>query len=161
MDCMRQIVFLLLVPSMLLSQAAAMPHLHAGSVLAGHGWRSHVHVHQEAVRHVLHESHHHHDSHDSDEHDDGLTDNRQVPVSQSEHDADTIYVDSLNLAVGLSSVSDALHTLHTLLAWGAVACGIRIPEQAADLQPRIERRHPVDGDGYHCALHVRQCLLVI
>ena len=158
MDCMRQIVFLLLMSGMLLSQIAAMPHLHAGSALAGHGWRSHVHVHQEAVRHDLHESHHHHNSHDSDEHKDGLTDDGQVPVSQPEHDADTVYVDSLNLAVGLSSVSD---TFHALLAWGVFACGSAIPEQGVDFRLRIERQHPMHGDGYHCALHVRQCLLVI
>jgi len=88
----RRVVSLLLLPSLLLSHAAAFGHTHGDDTPAGHDQRPHVHVRLPAGH--AHGHHHrgpggHHHYHDDDETAPAVP---PPPDPLSDHDADAVFV---------------------------------------------------------------------
>lgn len=103
----RWVVLLLLLPGLLLSQAAAAGHAHGDHTPTGHSVRSHVHTLPAAAdRHHTHGHHHgpggHRHQHD-DEGDDDVTPAPMTsppqPEPPSDHDADAVFVTTDAVAV--------------------------------------------------------------
>lgn len=103
----RRVVSLLLLPGLLLSQAAAAGHTHGDHTPADHSIRPHVHTAPAVVadRHHARGHHHgpggHHHYHDED--DEGSFPSPTVPPPQAEppadHDADALFVPVVTVGV--------------------------------------------------------------
>ena len=95
----RQIVSLLLLPCVVLTQSAfAFGHTHGENEPAGHGTRAHFHT--SACPHHCHDStHHHHDAVNGNDERDGQQDDRSAPVSEHPHDSDAVYVNKVDVVV--------------------------------------------------------------
>src|SRR5262245_36881514 len=84
----RQVMSLILVPCVLLTQSVAFGHSHGGREPAGHGLRPHFHT-------KLGSAGHHHHPGDTDAPEPG------TPAAEpiSDHDADAVYLDVVSVVI--------------------------------------------------------------
>jgi hypothetical protein len=88
----RRVLSLLLLPCLVLSQSAAIPHTHAAGQPDGHDFRSHVHISQAPTTHQTSHGHHHGPGghhHDDIDEVESTTPAQIPPLHQPDHDHDT------------------------------------------------------------------------
>lgn len=160
----RRVVLLLLLPGLLLSQAAAAGHAHGEHTPADHSARPHVHTLPAAEdRHHTHGHHHgpggHHHDHD-DEGDDAPTPQPVTsppqPEPPSDHDEDAVFVPTDTVVVERAV---SVEVVHTSVVWIVCETG----EPAGDrfcvfVYPAGNGRPPPDPA---CPLYVRHLALLM
>lgn len=161
---LRRVVALLLVPCVLLPQAAAYGHTHSGGQPTGHDLRPHVPTappsHDHGHHHpggLHHGHHHHHDDHVAPHPGVGMDADRES-VPASDHDSDAVYV-SPDVAVLRP------HAAHeTVASDGGDRIAWDTAFDAAFGRPRRVTRapaHPPPGAAPPYPLYVRHLALLI
>lgn len=158
----RRVVSLLLLPGLLLSQAAAASHAHGDCTPTDHSVRPHVHTLPAAAdRHHAHGHHHgpggHHHHHDDD---DDSTPSPALPPPQtdplSDHDTDAVFVSTDAVAIERPT---ALETTDVAVVWIAPDTGGVVGGPlAVFVCPAGNGRPPPDPA---CPLYVRHLALLM
>jgi hypothetical protein len=128
----RRVVCLLMLPSMLLNQAAAVGHCHGGDQGSAAGASPHIHTKSKAAS--TEPSHHHGHSHGSSGHshpheheeeaDEPEDSDGPAPEPLSDHDADAVYL------VGVDAIVTAWRSIDQVLTASAL-------DLFADSSPRV------------------------
>ncbi|MCI0458241.1 MAG: hypothetical protein L0Z62_14850 [Gemmataceae bacterium] len=157
----RRVVCLLLMPCLLLTQAASVGHCHGGFEPAGHELRPHFHTQPPPVRQDHHHGHggHHHHHDDGDEVPEPDTQPTPQPEPLSDHDSDAVFITSVDVVLNARSAVDDGLTASSLLAAGGSNLFIAFwpdpPNESANWT------HSPPSSGCSCPLHVRHRALLI
>ena len=155
----RRILSLLLLPCVLLSQAATFGHAHGGGEPVGHGLRPHFHASSAPHDHDHHchasGGHHHH-------HDDGDEGHAPVsePVTPSEHDSDAVYI------AGVEAVVNSRHSAidyELMVLLDGIVAEFCLPAAltAAPPQTAVRWAHAPPPDGHTCPRYLRLLTLLV
>jgi hypothetical protein len=155
----RRVVLLLLLPGLLLSQAAAVGHAHGEDTPTDHSARPHVHTLPAAEdRHHAHGHHHGPGGHHHDDEEDETAPAALSPQAdpQSDHDADAVFVPTDTVSVERAV---SVELVHAAVVW--VVCDAGEPiggESGVFVYPARNGRPPPDPA---CPLYVRHLALLM
>jgi hypothetical protein len=159
----RRVVSLLLLPCVLLTRSAALPHAHGSGQPVGHDLRPHIHTHPTSAPH---EHGHHREGpgghhHDDDDDDDAPESDLQPasPEPLSDHDSDAVFIPGVDAVVNSrSAVADERVTSPLWSPPGLIRSGAFWDDPPALTAYWI---HPPPELSYPCALYVRHLALLI
>ena len=157
----RQVVSLLLLPGLLLSQAAAAGHAHGDHTPTGHSLRPHVHTLPAAAdRHHAHGHHHGSGGHHHDDEDDDAPAPAVVPPPQtdplSDHDSDAVFVPTEAVAVERPA---SVEVIDAAVVWVICNAGEAVEGNLADLVCPAGNGRPPPAPA--CPLYVRHLALLM
>jgi hypothetical protein len=165
----RSVVALFLLPSVLLTQLAAVGHSHYDSQPAGHDLRPHFHTGRAAPHHGQGHHHHgdhhhgpgsHHHHHDDADHaaESGTAPIVQPnPLSEDHHDSDAIFLDRIDVVVN-NYFAGGIEASHT---WVAVWPNLSAERPAKPAREAVFQTHGPPTGGHHCPIYLWQLTLLV
>ncbi len=153
----RRVVSLFLLPCVLLPQTAALGHAHGVSQPAGHDLRPHFHTGPSSAPGQQAHGHHHHGPNGHHHDDDG--DDGAPPEPLSDHDADAVFLPSVDVVLNKCPVLDNELTVSPFLAVNGsnVVAAIWVAPPSGS----VNWAHPPPPVRYPCPLYVRHLALLI